>query len=119
MKKSENQNNYLGFLYRAGLAWVNIFIFMRLLSLASNFARIYTNVYGSGFSHFLIILFAVTFFLLFRNLSLLATSIPNTDEDHLNKIFKNIGVVTVLLLVSLLALQTVPEFLLTLSYQNL
>lgn len=118
MKKNENQNNYLGFLYRAGLAWANIFIFMKLVSLAANFARIYTNVYGSGVSHFLIILFAVTFFLLFRNLTLLAVSIPNNDTDSLNKMFKNIGVVTTLILVALLTLQTVPEFLLTLSFQN-
>lgn len=118
MKESKNQDRYLSFLYRAGLAWANLFIFMKLLSLASNFARIYTNVYGSGVAHFLVILYAATFFLLFRNLSLLAVSIQKKDEEYLNKIFKNIGIVTVLILMALLTLQTVPEFLLTLSYQN-
>lgn len=113
----KNQSDkYLKFGYIAGLSWLNVFVFFKLLALAANFARIYTSFYGQTMAHLLMFMFAAAFFLNFRNLTLLAVSISRSD--NLEKIFKNIALITVLILFVILGLQTFPEYLLTVSYQN-
>lgn len=95
------------------IGWLNVFIFLKMTGYAANFARIYTNVYGSFAAHVLIVLFALSFFLLFRNLSLLALSFEK-DKDN----FATVAKVSVFLLFALLIFQVVPEILLTASYGN-
>jgi len=111
MQKNES---YLKFAFLAGLTWLNIFIFFKLTSLAANFARIYANVYGQTLAKVLAIIFAGTFFLVFRNLTILALTIESKND--LEKTFKNVGLITVVVLFLLLILQTFPEYLLTLNY---
>ncbi len=111
MRKNES---YLKFAFLAGLAWLNIFIFFKLTSLAANFARIYANVYGQTLAKGLAIIFAGTFFLVFRNLTLLALAVES--KNGLEKTFKNISLFTVVILFLLLILQTFPEYLLTINY---
>jgi hypothetical protein len=104
-------------IYKIALGWLNVFIFLRLTSLAANFVRIYTNAYSSGYSEIIMLLFAIAFFLCFRNLSSLVLLIPTQNEERLLKKYVMIGKMSVVLLFASLVLQLLPELLLTASLQ--
>ncbi len=115
--KEKNENNIANFLYKAGLFWLNVFIFLRLASLAANFARTYTTTFQPFVSHFLILLFAYGFFVVFRNLAQLAVSIEESDQKALLPLYKRIALQSVTLLLIILLTQILPEFLLSISVQ--
>lgn len=118
--KTQNghSDKYLKFLYIAALSWVNVYVFYRLAAQAASFARTYVSIYDRSMSHFLILLFSVAFFLLFRNLVLLTLAITNDDSEGGQVVFRKIAMTTVMILLASLILQTLPEFLLTESYQR-
>lgn len=112
----KNHDKYIKFLYTGGLTWVNLFLFFKFVSSAASFARMYSNFYGQTLAHFLMIVYAITFFLLFRNLALLAVSIDKEIKNF--SYFKQIATMSVVILLSILVVQTVPELLLTASYSQ-
>jgi len=101
--------------YTIGLAVLQMWLFMKLLSLASNFVRIYANVYQQNLTHVLIILFGAAFFVLFRNMTLLVQILSN--EPIPINILRKVAYGSLLMFFAILLLQIVPEYMLTIAYE--
>jgi hypothetical protein len=115
----EKIKNDFGFtFFKLGLGWLNVYLFLRILSLATNFARIYSNAYGKGVSEVLTVIFFIAFFLIFRNLGLIIKFMSVENYDESRDLSTRVAKYTIFVMFLLVILQMVPEFLLTLSYQN-
>lgn len=113
----EKHREYIPHLYRIGLFWFNAYIFIKMASYATGFARTWTNAYRPVVSHMLILLFSIGFFIIFSNLTQLVLAIEEKDTETLLKSFKRISLSSVFLLLILLLVQIIPEFLISLSTQ--
>lgn len=101
--------------YTVGLGILHVWLFMKLLSLASNFVRIYANVYQQNLTHVLIILFGAAFFILFRNMTFLAQTV--SAESGSVSALRKITFGSILIFFAILLLQIVPEYMLTVAYE--
>lgn len=119
--KDKNNNHlvevYSLLVYRISLFSFNFFLFLLFTSHASNFARIYTNAYHPVMSHVLIVIFAISYFFILRNLMLLVSTLSISDHEKTASLFQKIGVTSVFLVFLLLLAQIMPEFLLSMNLQ--
>ena len=100
-------------IYKIGFAWLHLFLFFRLVSQATSFARIFVGNFGETIGHVLIILYAIAFFVLFRNLSLVVVNLrPNSEEASFDFLI-SLGKWTIYLLFLLLLIQIIPEYVLS------
>lgn len=108
--KKNSTSEVVPFLYRAGFFGINIYLFFKLMLSAITFAKTWTYTYTPTVSRVLIVLFAVGFFDVFRNLTQLALSLEEDDTQVLNKMFEKLALNVVFLLLVILLVSIVPEF---------
>jgi flagellar biosynthesis protein FlhB len=100
-------------IYKIALGGLQVYLFFKLVSLASGFARVYTSSFGDAPSHILVILYGVVFFLIFRNLATMALLLREKSEEEIMNVVTSVARWTLLILVLFLLLQIVPEFILS------
>jgi uncharacterized membrane protein len=97
------------------IAGVNLYLFLRTTALAANFTRIYSSAFNPIHSQLVIAVFAINFFILFRNLSNISLFLAK-DKENYAEVLGIISKTTVFSLLLFLILSIVPELMLSASY---
>lgn len=97
------------------IAGVNLYLFLRTTALAANFTRIYSSAFNPTHSQLVIAVFAINFFMLFRNLSNISLFLAR-DKENYAEVLGIISKTTVFSLLLFLILSIVPELMLSASY---
>lgn len=99
------------------LGFLNLQIFWKLVSTALAFARVNVGAYKDFTAEILMIIYAITLFVVFRNLGIILLLLSDLRNLSFNLKLLVVGRWTLVILFLYLILETFPEFAISSSYQ--